>query len=91
MGGYTDTDSYMAKVSGAGMTNTKALQVLSQIERKLAGYNKGSEQSLPVKKQVQELIEEATDLRNLSQGGLDCRFMVSADQIGYVLGWMPHW
>lgn len=39
--GYIDTDSYMAKVTGGGMTNAKALQVLSHIERKLAG------QSLP--------------------------------------------
>lgn len=32
------------------------------------GYNGTSDQPLPVKKQVQELIEEAVDLRNLSQG-----------------------
>ncbi|ORY33953.1 hypothetical protein BCR39DRAFT_463113 [Naematelia encephala] len=74
---YFDTDSYMAKVSSSGMTNSKALAVLAQIERKLAGYQGGSEVPLPVKKQVQELIEEATDLGNLSQG--------------YVLGWMPQW
>jgi hypothetical protein len=30
-------DSYMAKVSGSGMTNSKALAVLAGIERKLAG------------------------------------------------------
>ena len=44
------------------------MKVLSQIEKKLAGYNGCSNAPLPVKKQVQELIEEATDLRNLAQG-----------------------
>jgi hypothetical protein len=53
----------MAKVSGGGMTNARALQVLSKIERKLVGYN-----GLAVKKQVQDLIGEATDIENLSQG-----------------------
>ncbi|KAE8538261.1 hypothetical protein D1P53_005601 [Cryptococcus gattii VGV] len=72
------TDSYMARVSCAGMTNSKALQVLTQIERKLVGLpNANSEQPLSVDKQVQELIKEAADLQNLSQG--------------YVLGWIPHW
>jgi phosphatidylinositol kinase/protein kinase (PI-3 family) len=42
--------------------------VLSQIEKKLAGFKDDSEQPLSVKKQVQELIEEAIDLRNLAQG-----------------------
>nr|ODO02215.1 phosphatidylinositol 3-kinase [Cryptococcus depauperatus CBS 7855] len=74
---YLQTNSYMAKVSSTGMTNSKALQVLAQIERKLIGFNEHSEQPLTVKKQVQELIEDATDLRNLSQG--------------YVWGWLPHW
>lgn len=37
--GYLDTDSYMAKVSGSGMTNSKALSVLAEIERKLAGMS----------------------------------------------------
>ncbi|WVQ82636.1 hypothetical protein IAT38_004768 [Cryptococcus sp. DSM 104549] len=32
---YMETDSYMAKVSGTGMTNSKALQVLAEIERRL--------------------------------------------------------
>ena len=36
---YLDTDSYMAKVTGGGMTNSKALQVLAEIERKLAGMS----------------------------------------------------
>ncbi|WVF66281.1 hypothetical protein IAT40_001021 [Kwoniella sp. CBS 6097] len=74
---YLDTESYMARVSGAGMTNSKALRVLAEIERKLIGYHKDGEQPLTVNRQVQELIEEATDLKNLSQG--------------YVLGWIPHW
>ncbi|KAK8844641.1 hypothetical protein IAR55_006488 [Kwoniella newhampshirensis] len=74
---YLESDSYGARSSGAGMTNSKALQVLSQIERKLVGYHNDSAQPLTVNQQVQELIEEATDLRNLSQG--------------YVLGWIPHW
>ncbi|OCF43750.1 phosphatidylinositol 3-kinase [Kwoniella heveanensis CBS 569] len=74
---YLDTESYMARVSGAGMTNSKALRVLAGIERKLIGYHKDAEQPLTVNRQVQELIEEATDLKNLSQG--------------YVLGWIPHW
>jgi hypothetical protein len=34
---FIETDSYMAKVSGSGMTNSKALAVLAGIERKLAG------------------------------------------------------
>lgn len=77
--GYLLADSYMAKASGQGMTNRKALHVLAQIERKLSGYQGDSPDAQPVevKKQVQELIEEATDIRNLAQG--------------YVLGWMPHW
>lgn len=77
--GYLHADSYMAKASGQGMTNRKALQVLAQIERKMSGYqgDKPGDQPVIVKKQVQELIEEATDIRNLAQG--------------YVLGWMPHW
>nr|XP_018266518.1 phosphatidylinositol 3-kinase [Kwoniella dejecticola CBS 10117]OBR88676.1 phosphatidylinositol 3-kinase [Kwoniella dejecticola CBS 10117] len=75
---YLETDSYMAKVSsGTGMTNSKALQVLSQIEKKLIGYHKDTEQPLTINRQVQALIEEATDLKNLSQG--------------YVLGWIPQW
>nr|XP_019048571.1 hypothetical protein I302_02343 [Kwoniella bestiolae CBS 10118]OCF27501.1 hypothetical protein I302_02343 [Kwoniella bestiolae CBS 10118] len=75
---YLETDSYMARVSSStGMTNTKALQVLSQIERKLIGYHKDADQPLTINRQVQALIEEATDLKNLSQG--------------YVLGWIPQW
>ncbi|KAK6905037.1 hypothetical protein I203_105856 [Kwoniella mangroviensis CBS 8507] len=75
---YLETDSYMAKVSSStGMTNTKALQVLSQIERKLIGYHKDADQPLTINRQVQALVEEATDLKNLSQG--------------YVLGWIPQW
>ena len=85
---YLATDSYVAKASG--MTNSKALQVktliagdhkahwarqvLAEIERKLAGYIGGSEAPLTVKKQVQEMIEEATDLRNLAQGELGRSF-----------------
>ncbi|WWC85668.1 uncharacterized protein L201_000534 [Kwoniella dendrophila CBS 6074] len=77
---YLQNDSYMAKVSSTnnGMTNSKALQVLSQIEKKLIGYhNENTEQPLSINRQVQALIEEATDLKNLSQG--------------YVLGWIPQW
>ncbi|WVQ93902.1 hypothetical protein IAU59_000980 [Kwoniella sp. CBS 9459] len=74
---YLDTESYMARVSGTGMTNSKALRVLAEIEKKLLGYHEGGEQPLSVNRQVQELIVEATDLKNLSQG--------------YVLGWIPHW
>ncbi|WRT63514.1 uncharacterized protein IL334_000419 [Kwoniella shivajii] len=74
---YMETDSYMARVSSTGMTYSKALQVLAQIERKLIGYHEDSDQLLSINKQVQELIEEATDLKNLSQG--------------YVLGWIPQW
>ncbi|WVR03316.1 hypothetical protein IAU60_000307 [Kwoniella sp. DSM 27419] len=74
---YLETDSFLGRVGEAGMTNSKALKVLSDIERKLIGYSKNSDQPLSVKKQVQELIEEATDLKNLSQG--------------YVLGWIPQW
>jgi len=58
----------MAKVSGGGMTNARALQVLAKIERKLVGYNGQTEKPLAVKKQVQDLIGEATDIGNLSQG-----------------------
>lgn len=58
----------MAKVSGGGMTNARALQVLAKIERKLVGYNGPTEKPLAVKKQVQDLIGEATDIENLSQG-----------------------
>ena len=58
----------MAKVSGGGMTNARALQVLAKIERKLVGYNGLTEKPLAVKKQVQDLIGEATDIENLSQG-----------------------
>jgi hypothetical protein len=58
----------MAKVSGGGMTNARALQVLAKIERKLVGYNGPTERPLGVKKQVQDLIGEATDIENLSQG-----------------------
>ena len=58
----------MAKVSGGGMTNARALQVLAKIERKLVGYNGTTERPLAVKKQVQDLIGEATDIGNLSQG-----------------------
>jgi len=43
-------------------------QVLAQIERKLAGFLGDAEQPVEVKKQVQVLIEEATDMRNLAQG-----------------------
>lgn len=52
-------------------------QVLTQIERKLAGYEGEATEPIEVQKQVQRLIEKATSLENLSQG--------------YVLGWMPHW
>jgi hypothetical protein len=65
---YLEGDSYMAKVSGGGMTNARALQVLAKIERKLVGYNGPTERPLAVKKQVQDLIGEATDIENLSQG-----------------------
>jgi hypothetical protein len=58
----------MAKVSGGGMTNARALQVLAKIERKLVGYNGPTEKPLGVKKQVQDLIGEATAIENLSQG-----------------------
>ncbi|KAL7423565.1 hypothetical protein Q5752_001145 [Cryptotrichosporon argae] len=74
---YIEGDSYMAKAGGAGMTNARALHVLAQIERKLAGYNDTSERPLTVKDQVQELIREATAFENLAQG--------------YVLGWQPWW
>ncbi|TYJ58649.1 hypothetical protein B9479_000485 [Cryptococcus floricola] len=80
---YMQTDSYMAKVEGNGMTNGRALQVLGQIEKKLIGFHKDNEQPLSVNKQVQKLIEEATDLQNLSQA--------DASTVGYTLGWMPHW
>jgi hypothetical protein len=65
---YLEGDSYMAKVSGGGMTNARALQVLAKIERRLVGYNGPTEKPLAVKKQVQDLIGEATDIENLSQG-----------------------
>lgn len=80
---YLDTDSYMAKAS-TGITNSKALhvgwrshprvdmsQVLTQIERKLAGYGASRDSKdgiMSVKHQVQELVEEATSLENLAQG-----------------------
>ncbi|ORX39339.1 hypothetical protein BD324DRAFT_577344 [Kockovaella imperatae] len=76
---YLDTDSYMAKAS-TGITNSKALHVLTQIERKLAGYGPDKDHKdtiLSVKHQVQGLIEEATSVENLAQG--------------YVLGWLPYW
>lgn len=34
---FLDKDSYMSRVPGTGMTNQRALQVLAQIESKLAG------------------------------------------------------
>ncbi|ODN80500.1 hypothetical protein L202_02731 [Cryptococcus amylolentus CBS 6039] len=68
---YMQTDSYLAKVEGNGMTNGRALQVLGQIEKKLIGFHQDNEQPLSVNKQVQKLIEEATDLKNLSQVYLD--------------------
>jgi phosphatidylinositol kinase/protein kinase (PI-3 family) len=43
-------------------------QVLAKIERKLVGYNGNGEKPLAVKKQVQDLIGEATDIENLAQG-----------------------
>ncbi len=69
------------------------MQVLAQIERKLVGYNRGSDAPLSVGKQVQELIEEATDLENLAQGKLPYRqHRPSTDMgTGYVLGWIPYW
>ena len=66
--GYLNADSYMAKAGGTGMTNRKALHVLAQIEKKLAGYEDHAEAPVPVRKQVQDLVEQATDIRNLAQG-----------------------
>lgn len=59
---------YTSEVAGA-TTNTRALQVLADIEKKLMGYEKGNKEALPANAQVQYLIGQATDLRNLSQGG----------------------
>ena len=83
----------MAKVSGGGMTNARALQVLAKIERKLVGYNGPTEKPLNVKKQVQDLIGEATDIENLAQGELPDLIHSLVDELmeGYVLGWMPFW
>ena len=47
------------------------MQVLTAIERKLAGYGASrdiKEGAMSVKHQVQELVEEATSLENLAQG-----------------------
>jgi hypothetical protein len=62
-----------------GMTNHKALAVLTGIERKLLGYGgdrpvdgerakEGEGKAMTVAKQVQGLVKEATSLRNLAQG-----------------------
>ena len=48
--------------------------MLAQIERKLAGFLGDEDQPVEVKKQVQVLIEEATDMRNLAQGECNCSF-----------------
>ena len=44
------------------------IQVLSRIERKLAGFGSDKESIVSVKKQCQELVSEATSLENLAQG-----------------------
>jgi hypothetical protein len=49
-----------------------------------------------VKKQVHELVVEATSLENLAQGERTSRRVycicgLAADLQGYVLGWIPHW
>lgn len=56
------------------MVNSLIAQVLAKIERKLVGYNGPTEKPLGVKKQVQDLIGEATDIENLSQGTLAFSF-----------------
>ncbi len=61
------------------------------------GYEKGSEVPLTVKEQVQVLIEDATDPKNLAQGERAvavCSFHHEDNWLtglGYVLGWIPQW
>lgn len=69
VGIWKDTNPYMAKVTGP-MTNSRAVKVLAEIEQKLMGYEKGNKAPLPANRQVQLLLGQATDLRNLCQGKL---------------------
>lgn len=49
--------------------NENALKILEKIEKRLEGYSKESTIQIPlnVSGQVNQLINEATDLKNLSQ------------------------
>lgn len=73
------SDPYVAKMATT-MTNKRALEVLTAIERRLSGYEFADETSgspQEVEAYVQRLIEEATKPENLAQG--------------YVIGWQPAW
>ncbi|KAI5450344.1 hypothetical protein NCC49_003127 [Naganishia albida] len=73
-GGSKNSEGYFARMAGT-MTNDRALKVLTVIERKLQGRDVPGEMAQTVEEQVQRLIQEATNHKNLAQG--------------YVLGWMP--
>lgn len=73
------SDPYVAKMATT-MTNKRALEVLTAIERRLSGHEYADETTghpQEVEEYVQRLIEEATKPENLAQG--------------YVIGWQPAW
>lgn len=52
------------------MSGADMIQVLSVIEKKLTGKVTGGQQGVGVSNTVQDLIQQATSLENLSQGTL---------------------
>ncbi|VDK35937.1 unnamed protein product [Taenia asiatica] len=58
-------NEYYDEMPTGGMGNTRARDVLSRIRRKLDGNENGSQTSVPL--QVDDLIREATSVRNISQ------------------------
>ena len=56
--------------------NHKAVEVVDRVSNKLTGSDFGNDPPLTVEKQVQKLIEQASDHENLSQ----C-----------YIGWCPFW
>ncbi|CDS40303.1 FKBP12 rapamycin complex associated protein [Echinococcus multilocularis] len=56
---------YYDEMQTGGMGNTRARDVLSRIRRKLDGNENGAQTSVPL--QVDDLIREATSVRNISQ------------------------
>ncbi|KAL5111824.1 Serine/threonine-protein kinase mTOR [Taenia crassiceps] len=58
-------NEYYDETPTGGMGNTRARDVLSRIRRKLDGNENGAQTSVPL--QVDDLIREATSVRNISQ------------------------